>query len=63
MAMTVHFFLDRDLGQTLNIKLILYIFEQLSGLKMIFHNSESSFLVKLRKLRINIGMCLSVNLY
>jgi hypothetical protein len=63
MAMTLHFFLDRDLGQALNIKLILCIFEQLSGLKISFHNSESFVLVKVRKLRINIGMCLAVNLY
>jgi hypothetical protein len=38
--MTQLFFLDNDLDKALNMKLILYLFEQLSGLKINFHKSE-----------------------
>jgi hypothetical protein len=33
-------FLENDLDKALNMKLILYLFEQLSGLKINFHKSE-----------------------
>ncbi|WVZ85606.1 hypothetical protein U9M48_032512, partial [Paspalum notatum var. saurae] len=33
-------FMDHDLKQAKNLKLILYVFEQLSGLKINFHKSE-----------------------
>jgi hypothetical protein len=32
--------LEHDLGKALNMKLVLCIFEKLSGLKIKFHNSE-----------------------
>jgi hypothetical protein len=32
--------MEHDLAKALNMKLILYIFEQLSGLKINFHKSE-----------------------
>jgi hypothetical protein len=33
-------FMENNLEKALNMKLILYLFEQLSGLKIIFHKSE-----------------------
>ena len=37
-------FLDDDLTQAKNLKLILYLFEKLSGLKINFHKSEIFYL-------------------
>ncbi|WVZ51607.1 hypothetical protein U9M48_002736 [Paspalum notatum var. saurae] len=43
MQMTLLFLMDHDLKQTKNLKLILCVFEQLSGLKINFHKSEICF--------------------
>jgi hypothetical protein len=39
-VMSLSLFLDHDIEQVVNMKLILCIFEQLSGLKINFHKSE-----------------------
>ena len=40
MQMIPSFFLEHDLQQAKNLKLILYVFEKLSDLKINFHKSE-----------------------
>jgi hypothetical protein len=42
-------FLDHDLEKVLNMKLILCIFEQLSGLKINFHKSEIFYFGKAKE--------------
>jgi hypothetical protein len=54
-------FLDHDLEQAKNLKLLLCAFEQLSGLKINFHKSEIFFaMVQQKRWRISIPSSLAV---
>jgi hypothetical protein len=55
-------FLEHDIAKAVNMKLILSIFEQLSGLKINFHKSEIFSLVRPRTWRTNIDTFLDVSL-
>jgi hypothetical protein len=52
--------MEHDLAKAINMKLIIYLFKQLSGLKINFYKSEISFLVRLRMKKIIIGIYLDV---
>ena len=54
-------FLDHDLEQAKNLKLLLCVFEQLLGLKINFYKSELFFLVKLNKRRSRTLCCSDAN--
>jgi hypothetical protein len=54
--------MEHDLAKSVNMKLLIYFFEQLSGLKINFHKSEISVLVRLRMKKIIIGIYLDVKL-
>jgi hypothetical protein len=47
-------FMEHNLEKALNMKLILCIFEELSGLKINFHKSDIFFLDKPKKLKMTI---------
>jgi hypothetical protein len=53
--------MEHDINKAINMKLILCIFEQLSGLKNNFHKSDYFVLVKLRTWSINISKYLDEN--
>jgi hypothetical protein len=56
-------FLEHDLQKAVNMKLILCLFEQLSGLKINFHTSDFCFvLVRLKRTKTYINRFLGVNL-
>jgi hypothetical protein len=41
-------FMENDLDKALNMKLIVYFFEQLSGLKIIFHRSKIYYSIRIK---------------
>jgi hypothetical protein len=51
-------FMDHDLEKTENLKVLLYAFEKLSGLKINFHKSEITALVRQRSGRMNTRLFL-----
>jgi hypothetical protein len=53
-------FMELDLEKALNMKLIICIFEQLSGLNFFFIKARSSASVRLRFSRMNTGFFLAV---
>ena len=55
-------FLDHDLKQTKNMKLLLCAFEQLSGLKINFHKSEIFCYGAAKEMKTNIPPSLAVML-
>ena len=54
-------FLDHDIEQAMNMKLLLCTFEQLSGLKINFYKVRSSALGKPRIMRYNTQLFLDAN--
>ena len=54
-------FMEHDLAKVRNMKLVLCLFEQLSGLKINFHKSEYFALVGQKRNKIIIDSCLVVN--
>jgi hypothetical protein len=53
-------FMEHDLGKAVNMKLIIYFFEQQSGLEIIFY--KTVFLVRQKMKRSNIDIFLDVKL-
>lgn len=55
-------FLEHDLQKAKNLKLILFVFEKLSGPKLNFHKVNYFVLVRLRTVKNNILIFLAVSL-
>jgi hypothetical protein len=54
-------FMDHDLEKSLNMKLVLCLFEQLLGLKIIFHKSEILCFVKAKEIEHEYKIILGAN--
>ena len=54
-------FMEHDLAKARNMKLVLCLFEQLTGLKINFHKSELFCLVEPMRNKRLIGNCLDAN--